>query len=50
MNTVSEEFVKDIERRTSLGFSLEMAAYEAGLLNMMLPDEVEEYLNELKED
>lgn len=50
MNTVSEEFVKDIERLTSLGFSLEMAAYEAGLLNQMLPDEVEEYLNELKED
>ena len=50
MNTVSEEFVKDIERLASLGFSLEMATYEAGLLNMMLPDGVEEYLNELKED
>lgn len=49
MNTVSEEFVKDLERLTSLGFSLEMAAYEAGLLNQMLPDEVDEYLNELKE-
>ncbi len=48
MNTVSEEFVKDVERLTSLGFSLEMSAYEAGLLNMMLPDEVEDYLKELK--